>query len=366
MRVLHLIHTTHVGGVEMAAAHLRQQLDGATGQPLAYRVAAFEAAPEQGAALTADIVAGSLNSPLSWMRLLGTLRRAPHDILITSLWRSMALAGIGRALGRRTPWAVWVHNSRFTNPIDRLVHRWTLPRADVILADSVAARDELVQPLLRRAKATTPIMLVRPDAPQLPLLMRTPPSPQDPLRLVSWGRIAPQKRLPAVIDVLAELNERWPGGASLDLLGPDGGALTAVRERIEDHGLVEQVTIHGPANREQIASIAHRAHVFVQLSQFEGYAMSAHEALAAGMICLLTPVGDLAADTRDGYEALHHHGDARDSAERLVRLAGDAGRWVRMSQRAREARSTSMLEEFTRACRALAASAAPTTEVHAA
>lgn len=346
MRVLHLIHSTHMGGVEAAAAHLRTELAD-------YRVAAFAAAPPGLAALRADVLARGLNTPGSVLALLRQLRQDTPDVLVTSLWRSIAVGGLARALGHRGPWAIWVHNSRFTNPVDHLVHRWALPRADLILCDSLAARDQLVSPLLDRAGARTPMMLVRPDASPLPDHPALPPHSDAPLRLVCWGRLAPQKRLDRALALLLALREKRPAGATLTLVGPDGGALTMLREEIIRLGLEDAVTLTGPGDRERIARAASAAHVFLQTSAYEGYAMAAHEALAAGMVCVLTPVGDLAVDTHDGYDAIHHYGDPTATAERLLALAADPRAWAELSRRARGVRTTSMAEEFTAACRSL-------------
>lgn len=362
MKVLHLIHTTAVGGVETAAAHLREVLgdraradaaepDGGIGsEEVSYRVAALAAAPAAEAALEADVIGTGVNSPRSALRMLTMIRRHQPDVLVTSLWRSMALGYLARALGWRGTWAVWVHNSRFTNPLDRLVHRWTLPRADLILCDSIAAREELVNPMLSDLDADTPTTLVRPDAPALPQGPHEVPSAEAPLRLVSWGRIAPQKRLERALDLVAELDARRPGGARLTLVGPDGGALASLREQIDARGLGEQVEILGPKDRSGLAEIVAASDVFVLTSGFEGFGMSAHEALAAGFVSILSPVGDLASDTVDGRDTLHYCGDAARTARRLLELEADPVAWRTMSDHARAVRSTSMTCEFVRAC----------------
>lgn len=356
MKVLHLIHTTHVGGVEAAAAHLRvlcgAAADGRRGSPsgpIEYRIAAFAAAPVDRAALEADVAGGGLWSPAAWLRLLRLARADRDDLLITSLWRSAAVAATARLLGRRGRWAIWVHNTRYTHPVDRAVHHWCIPRADLVLCDSAAARDQLVSPVLEQSRALVPVQVVRPNAAPLPLDPAGPPGEAEPLHLVFWGRLAPQKRLERVLDLLLELQARRPGGARLSLVGPDGGDRERLRGLIDQRGLGGSVDLTGAADRTRLARIASAAHVFVQLSEFEGYAMSAHEALAAGMVSVLTPVGDLAADTTDGHDALHHHGDAARTAERLLALAADPAAWEGMARRARAVRSGSMLAEFSEA-----------------
>lgn len=351
MRILHLIHSTHVGGVEAAAAHLREQLTD-RGR-VQYRIAAFAAADPGDAALRADLVAAGLNSPLSVLQILRLLRRETPDMLVTSLWRSVAVGALARLLGGRTPWAIWVHNSHFTHPLDALVHRWALPRADLVLCDSIAARERLVVPVLSRPRTRASVALVRPDAAPLPTRTAEAPDPHAPLRLVTWGRIAAQKRLDQALAILAQLRAQSPAGAHLTVVGPDGGALAPLLAEIARLDLADAVTLAGPAHRPRLARAAADADVFIQTSAYEGYAMAAHEALAAGMICLITPVGDLGADTCDGRDALHHDGDAARSAARLLELARDRQAWAEMSRRARAVRTTSMSEDFVAACEVL-------------
>lgn len=352
MRILHLIHSTHVGGVEAAAAHLREQL--ADGGRIQYRIAAFAAADPGDAALRADMVAAGLNSPLSVLQILRLLRRETPDLLVTSLWRSVAVGALARLLGTRTPWAIWVHNSHFTHLLDAVVHRWALPRADLVLCDSIAARERLVAPILSRSRTRAGVALIRPDAAPLPVHGPQSPAAHAPLRLVTWGRIAAQKRLDQALEILVQLRAQSPAGAHLTVVGPDGGALAPLLAEIARLDLAEAVTLAGPARRPELARAAAEADVFIQTSAYEGYAMAAHEALAAGMICLLTPVGDLGADTCDGRDALHHDGDAARSAARLLALARDPQAWAEMSRQARAVRTTSMAEDFVAACEVLA------------
>lgn len=365
VRVLHLIHDTTVGGVEAIAAHLQAALR--TPDPLAadvrYRVASLAGAPEGQEALVADVEGTGVNSPLSALQLLREARRLRPQVTVTSLWRVVALGALARRLsGGR--WAVWVHSSRFTNRFDRAVHRWAIPRADMVLVDSASAYENVVRPALARAGTSVPHVLVHPRASPIfsDDVPRRAPRTDEPLRLVFWGRLAPSKRLDRIVELLGRADALWPGGARLDLIGPDDGALESALVLAASRGLRDRITRHGASAREEIGALAVAAHVFVQLSDFEGYAMSAHEALSAGMVCALTPVGELAADTADGVDALLVGEDTDSAAERLIALAQDPEAFEAMGTRARSrhsASSTDMAEAFVQACRRLAGTERP-------
>lgn len=359
LTVLHLIHETSFGGVEAAAENLRRTFG--SGRPassaraeLQYRVAALEASADAISVVRPDIAGRSVNSPLSALRLLREVRREKPDVLITSLWRAVALGPLASMLSPRTRWAIWVHLPRYTHRLDRLVHHWCLPRADMVLSDAEATYTTLVQGELARAGRSVPHRVVRPAAGTLALEHEAvPPAPGEPLRLVFWGRMARQKRLDLAIDLVAELGRQHPGGADLLIIGPDAGQHQVLLDHASRRGLTDRVRFEPPMDREGLAREAASAHAFVQLSDAEGFAMSAHEAIAAGMISVLTPVGELAADTEDGATCLHHHGDLTETARRLVELVADPEAFARMARTARESASDDFALAFTEACRAL-------------
>lgn len=359
LTVLHLIHETSFGGVEAAAENLRRTFG--SGRPassaqtdLHYRVAALEASADDTAVVRPDIAGRSVNSPLSALRLLREVRREKPDVLITSLWRAVALGPLAKMLSPHTRWAIWVHLPRYTHRLDRLVHHWCLPRADMVLSDAEATYRTLVQGELASAGRSVPHRVVRPAAGTLALEHEAaPPAASERLRLVYWGRMARQKRLDLAIDLVDEIGRQHPGGAELLIIGPDAGQHEALLAHTSRLGLTDRVRFEPPMDREGLAREAKNAHAFVQLSDAEGFAMSAHEAIAAGMVSVLTPVGELAADTEDGTNCLHHHGDLTVTARRLVELIGDPEAFARMARTARDSAGDDFLLAFSDACRAL-------------
>lgn len=380
LRVLHLIHTTAFGGVEASAENLRRTLeDTSTGDRPHYRIAALAAAPEHLQAVRAHVVGSGVNSPLSALRLLREVRTSKPDVLVTSLWRAVALGAAARALRltRRTRWAIWVHLPSYTNPLDRLVHTWCLPRADAVICDSEATAQQLVRPALARSRRDVPVHIVQPAA----VALSTPstaaltgastapspgdpattaahspgaPHPDEPLRLAFWGRLARQKRLDLVVGLLERLRSIRPAGAELTLIGPDAGEREALDRQIREADLGGSVRILDPMDREQLSREIARTHAFVQLSDSEGFAMSAHEALASGLVCVLTPVGQLAADTTDGQDCIQHHGDLDATARRVAALAADPEAFRAMGENARAAGTADAVDEFVDACEAIA------------
>ena len=152
---------------------------------------------------------------------------------------------------------------------------------------------------------------------------------------------------------MQELRRIRPGGAELFVIGPDIGEQEGLQEQVRGLGLDDAVHFAGPADRERLAELITGSNVFVSLSDVEGFAMSSHEALALGLVCVLTPVGQLAADTTDGVDSLHHHGDLAVTAARLAALAEDATAWDTLRHTAAGTGQDTFVDEFVDAVRAV-------------
>lgn len=322
IRVAHLIHTTGIGGVETAADLLSRNAKG-----LKYRVYALEEA--ETSAVSADFVGRGVNSLGSFRDMLAQLHRFRPEVVVSSLWRSVIVGGVHRLQHPRTPWVVYVHSTRYTNVVDAMVHRIAFRFADLILCDSSAALDALV-PADHRSHAE----VVCPDSALLHLArshaqdegaptrgttadrvgectaegdesreVATDLRLQSPTRLIYWGRVAEQKRLDRCLELMAALEEIAPGVFSLDLITPENRALRCLLDSAGERGL--PVNWLGPAAPENIRAHAVGAPFFLQLSDFEGLAMSVREALALGLVPIVTPVGAIRHYTEDGVNAIH-------------------------------------------------------------
>jgi glycosyltransferase involved in cell wall biosynthesis len=114
------------------------------------------------------------------------------------------------------------------------------------------------------------------------------------LTLIAIANPRPQKRLPLLIDVLAELP-----GAKLKIAGEPSSIhadaqaeVRLCREKITAHGLESSVEWQGAVT--DIPSLLAQADVFVSTSAHEGLSLAQLEALAAGVPVVATEVGGAA------------------------------------------------------------------------
>ena len=143
------------------------------------------------------------------------------------------------------------------------------------------------------------------------------------LRLLSVGRLEPEKNPTLLVDIVADLRARDPRW-SLDVAG-DGPLEEAVHARAEDLGVTDAVRLHGyVANGPALQELYRGAHAFIHVSLTEGLPQVLFEAHAAGLPIVATDVGgvgDALAGGRTGLLVAPR--DAAVPARALERLRDD-------------------------------------------
>jgi glycosyltransferase involved in cell wall biosynthesis len=144
------------------------------------------------------------------------------------------------------------------------------------------------------------------------------------LRLISVGRLDPEKNPLLLVEVLAELRRRQPRWR-LAIVG-DGRLADAVGRRARERGVADALELlghipHGAALWQQYRS----SHAFLHVSLTEGLPQVLVEAHAAGLPIVATDVGGVRAALAGGSTGLLvPPGDARAAVGALERLTVDA------------------------------------------
>ncbi|HEX6495135.1 MAG TPA: glycosyltransferase family 4 protein [Acidobacteriaceae bacterium] len=159
----------------------------------------------------------------------------------------------------------------------------------------------------------------------------------DPKRWIYWGRLARNKRLDLLIELVAQARERE---LRIDLLiaGHDfDGLESTLRARINALRLENQVRLAGMlSDAELMREVANRT-VFVTATEHEGFGLSVIEAMAAGLIALCRDMPPLNAFVSSGENGLLLRFDQSDSDLSLVQrlCASTAEEILRMRRNAR-------------------------------
>lgn len=153
------------------------------------------------------------------------------------------------------------------------------------------------------------------------------------LRMVSVGRIAPQKNLPYLLRTCALLDE---AGVPFELHHAGAGDAELERELrafIAAHGLSDRVHLHG--FQADVRPILAKGDVFAFSSVWEGHPVALLEAMASGKACV---VSDIPAHRQFGSRAARYFSldDERALFDELLALRRDPAEIDRLGRAARE------------------------------
>jgi glycosyltransferase involved in cell wall biosynthesis len=145
-----------------------------------------------------------------------------------------------------------------------------------------------------------------------------------PVRLLTVGRIEPEKNPLLLVDVLARLEREWPGRFVATWVGT-GRLAEAMRERAEVLGVSESLELPGFVPLEpQLLDRYRGADAFVHISWTEGVPGVIIEALASGLPTVATDVGGIRSAVEDGHAALLvPPGDEGALTDAILRLDDD-------------------------------------------
>lgn len=159
--------------------------------------------------------------------------------------------------------------------------RATLRLADAVVVLSRAELNEYERIVGERGVVLLPNGI---DCAPYRRLNRPPPDPAAPLRCIYIGRLAPRKGLDEIVACLPASRATLVVAGS----GPDEARL---RLRVRELGLDERVRFAGPAYGEDKARLLAQADVLLLPSYSEGLPYALLEAMAAGVVPVVTRVG---------------------------------------------------------------------------
>lgn len=156
--------------------------------------------------------------------------------------------------------------------------RWlSFKRIDGFVFQSKGARDYFDVNIKKRS-------IVIPNAHSIPDGFLTEPCVEREKRIISVGRLHPQKNQALLINAFATIAKDIPE-YYLEIYG-DGPLKAPLCKLIESLGMCDRVTIHPSCS--DIFEIMHKSSLFVLSSDFEGMPNALMEAMALGVPCIST------------------------------------------------------------------------------
>lgn len=307
--------TTHVDS--LLKSRLRTEFD------LAHFQVGSEGRAESAPRRAARLALSPFSLAAAIVRNRATIVHLNTSLNAKAYWRDLAYLLVARLCGARV--VLQKHGGTLRGfcrgPLSTAFVRATLRLADAIL---VLSRAELPE---YRGIANVIHLPNGIDCSPYLRYNRSLPAAGAPLRLVYIGRLAPGKGIDEALEALSLLR----GKARLVLAG-SGPDEAAFKLRARELGLGERVHFAGPAFGEDKARLLSRSDVLLLPSYSEGLPYALLEAMAAGVVPVVTPVGAIPEVVQDGV-----HGrivpvrDAQALARAVAALGADRAQLARMS-----------------------------------
>ena len=104
----------------------------------------------------------------------------------------------------------------------------------------------------------------------------------DPIKLLSVGRIDKYKNIPLLIESFKKISDKNPLGVELHIVG-DGKEKNKVESLIKKLGLENRVFMHGSLKGQPLYDMYLNSDIFILTSIFESFGIVLLEAMAAGL-----------------------------------------------------------------------------------
>ncbi|MGB9800554.1 MAG: glycosyltransferase [Thermanaerothrix sp.] len=155
------------------------------------------------------------------------------------------------------------------------------------------------------------------------------------------GRLDPEKRLPILLEAVAQIE-----GRSFQVaLAGEGGMKAALRRWVSAHHLQDRVRFLGRVPREAVAQLLQAADVFVMPGDVESLSLATLEAMACGKPVIAARAMALPELVRHGENGrLFQPGESRDLAVQMEWFLAHPEAWAVMGERGRQIARTHDLE----------------------
>lgn len=235
-----------------------------------------------------------INNPLSVIWLSYLIFRYKPDLVVCSLWRSLIIGLILRIFGINV--VCFVHNEKFKNHLDYFVHRLCSRYISRFFVDSNKTKDSF-SCIFNINKSRIDVISF------LTKNIKRVEKKNKNNKYIFWGRLTLQKRIDRSLELFRHIHF-LDNQAEFLLVGPID--LNGNRRFLEQNG----VSYLGVKTWNEIQILAKNCSFFLQLSDYEGMAMSVVEAMQLGLVPVVTPVGaipEYVTDKENGFIVCSDH-----------------------------------------------------------
>jgi glycosyltransferase involved in cell wall biosynthesis len=232
------------------------------------------------------------------------------------------------------PWSLTLHGISETDYPAGLLLPEKIERAEFVACASYFMRAQAMRVVDRKHWSKLHIVRCGVDPKALPPKMIG--GANAVLRMVSVGRISPEKGYFGLLEALAYLADKGEA-FSLTVVG-DGPALGALRAQVEELDLADRITFTGALDEPGALSQIATADVFVFPSLMEGLPVVLMEAMALGKAVIASRVAGIPELVEDGVSGLlFTPSDWKELSDRLELVLSDSVKREGLGQAAEKA-----------------------------
>jgi len=319
LSILHIIPEDDVGGVELAA-------HSAAGSNKTIQLHFLKCSSGRQLRPSGENIfhsrSSSSFSPTSLREVINNIDRFNPELVVFSLWKSVAAFLLVKFRYRELPIVVLLHSERNSHFLD-FIATWIMVRlASGIWVDSRSSINRVPKKQHKNVRVVS-FLLGHTDE-----LTSDIPEPN----FVFWGRLTIVKNLPGSLRLFHEVKKLYPK-ATFTIIGPDDGELAKLQTLIKELKLQSSTKLIGYKPRGDIFEIAKNCSFFLQLSHLEGMAMSAAEAMQIGLVPVVTNVGEIGNYCRDMENAIIYS-DTATTVGKIDHLLKNQGQFARTKKSA--------------------------------
>jgi glycosyltransferase involved in cell wall biosynthesis len=327
VQLVYIINSLGVGGAEIGMCRLFDGLDANSYDITVFALDEHTAVADQIPSWV-DVVrlrsASQGRLRVGW-RLFQSIRKA--DVIVGSLFHAAMIAKLGGLLNRGGKVFTWRHNTSFKTSKRKAAFKWTTGLTDVVLADSAAVAETLIDELGIDDDIvhTVPIAGIDPSS-----SFQAQHEETDTIVVGTVGNLIEQKNHATVLDVAEQLQ----GSGIRFEIGGDGLLREELEAEIRQRAL-SNVTLHGYV--DDIPEFLSSLDIYFQPSHYEGLCITVLEAMAAGLPVVGSDVGGIGRNVEHGRSGLLYVPDNRDGFASAIReLAEDSQQRAAFGNRGRK------------------------------
>lgn len=207
-------------------------------------------------------------------------RRWCPDVIITSLWYAHPIGWMFSMIGIK--WYAFYHLADFAHSLDALVLNFSWKNADFRLCDSQATSDFMNKIQTQQSHVIPYVFKNFANSSALNWQSRN-------YDVVWVGRNHPQKRIDILCSLIGCIIERKPDLKVLIILAGDESELLNQLCSLYD----KNITIVKNIENSKVIEHLHKSKCYVLTSDVEGMSLSTIEAIQAGCLPVVRPVGEI-------------------------------------------------------------------------